>query len=288
MSSPLAEHLVPMEGRLRAAGEVALYLSEQGEGRPILFLHGLGWQHGLWRPQLARLSGRYRVLAGDNRGHGRSDKPTGPYSVRDMAEDWLRVLEGLGMDEWALVGFSQGGMIAQWIAALAPDRTRALALIGATCRTDSALRDVMEQRLAAAAQSTKTAAELAAQSIFSPAFMAREPGFIAAFVADRAAMPHEPLAAATRALYDFDVSGALASVTCPALVAVGTDDRLVPADAAREVARCLPRAEFQLIRDAGHMVMIEQPAEFDAVLDAFLSVRYPPAVTVLHRQGVPE
>jgi pimeloyl-ACP methyl ester carboxylesterase len=77
-------------------------------------------------------------------------------------------------------------------------------------------------------------------------------------------------------------------VSCPALVAVGADDRLVPVDAAREVARSLPRAEFQLIRDAGHMVMIEQPAEFDAQLDAFLSVRYPPAVTVLHRQGVRE
>jgi 3-oxoadipate enol-lactonase len=285
MSAGLFELLSPLQGRVCDARDLALYVADRGRGRLLVFLHGLGWQHGLWRPQIARYEDRYRVLAGDNRGHGRSDKPPGPYRIREMAEDWLRVLDGLEAREWALVGFSQGGMIAQWIAALAPDRTRALAVIGASCKSSPVTREVMEQRLAAAQESARAAAELAARSIFSPGFIARESRFVDAFVADRTAAPIAPLAAATRALYDFDVSSALSSIACPALVAVGADDCLVPPESAREVANLIPGAKFSIIPDAGHMVTIEQSAAFNALLDDFLAAHYPPSAAMLHAQG---
>lgn len=65
------------------------------------------------------------MIAADSRGHGGSEPVTGRYTIRDMAEDWLALLDALGAKQWCLVGFSQGGMIAQWIAALEPARTRA-------------------------------------------------------------------------------------------------------------------------------------------------------------------
>jgi pimeloyl-ACP methyl ester carboxylesterase len=279
MSAALAGLLTPIEGRLCNAGEIALYVVEEGHGRPIVFLHGLGWQHGLWRPQLARYGSRYRVLAGDNRGHGRSDRPPGPYHIRGMAEDWLRVLDGLELNEWAIVGFSQGGMIAQWIAVLAPERTKALAVIGASCKSNPVIRDAMEQRLTAAQESARAAADVAGRSIFSPGFVAREPEFFASFVSDRSAMPLGSLAAATRALYDFDVSSELSKIACPALVAVGAEDRLVPSASARELANLIPGVKFAIIPDAGHMVTIEQPAAFNALLDDFLANHYPPVAS---------
>lgn len=277
MNVATTELLRPVAGRMYPTGDIALYIAEEGHGRPVVFLHGLGWQHGLWRPQISRYRNRYRVLVGDNRGHGRSNRPSGPYSIRDMAGDWLRVFDRLELAEWALVGFSQGGMIAQWIAALAPARTSALAVIGASCRSNPVIRDAMEKRLAAARESAQSAAEVAGRSIFSPEFIARQPEFFAAFVADRARMPLEPLAAATRALYDFDVSTELSRVTCPSFVAIGAQDRLVPVESAREVASRIAGAGFSIVPEAGHMVTIEQPTAFDALLDEFLAAHYAPS-----------
>ena len=69
-----------------------------------------------------------------------------------------------------------------------------------------------------------------------------------------------PLAAATRALFDFDFSGRIATLSCPALVTVGTEDRLCSTSAAEEVARLIPGAGFQVLAGSGHMIMLEQPA----------------------------
>jgi len=280
MSPVPIDVLHPLEGQRVASGSVSLYVTQQGAGPPLVFLHGLGWQHGLWRRQIARYAPRYRVVAGDNRGHGRSDKPPGPYSIRGMAEDWLRALDALGLEKCCLIGFSQGGMIALWMSVLAPERFAALAVIGSSCKGNPAAQAIMEARLAAAEESARAAAEAAAASIFSPEFMARERLFIDAFVADRAAMPTSPLAAATRALFDFDVSGELGRISCPTLVAVGDRDRLVSVAAAREISDRIAGARFLAVASAAHMVSLEQPVAFDRMLDDFLATEYPPSRNV--------
>ena len=100
---------------------------EAGRGRPLVFLHGLGWDHTLWARQVARYAGTYRVTAGDTRGHGGSAKPPGPYSIDLFADDWAALLDALGVRDACLVGFSQGGMIATQLAIARPD------LVGTTC-----------------------------------------------------------------------------------------------------------------------------------------------------------
>ena len=276
MNQELAATLEPMIGKMIQAGALRLFSTERGAGRSIVFLHGLGWTHALWRHQFARYGGRYRVIAADSRGHGQSDKPLDAYTIEDMAADWLDALDALRVDDWCLVGFSQGGRIAQSLAVLAPQRTRALVVIGAACKSNPASRTIMEQRLEAARESTRAAAEAAAASIFSPAFIAREADFVKAFVEQRASLDFGPLAAATRALFDWDVSARIASLRCPAKVAVGSEDRLCPVDAAKEVASLIPGAGFEVIEGSGHMVMLEQPQAVDRLLDEFLARHYPP------------
>ncbi|GAA4323861.1 3-oxoadipate enol-lactonase [Pigmentiphaga soli] len=277
MSCPsLAATLEPMPGRLVDTGGPRLYVTDNGQpgGPPLVFFHGLGWTHALWRRQAARYGDRYRIIAGDTRGHGLSDKPPGPYTIAGMAEDWIRALDALGVEQWCLVGFSQGGRIAQQIAVTAPERTRALVVIGSGCRDNPASRARMEQRLEAARQSTRHAAEVAAASIFSPAFIEREAGFVTRFIEQRAALDFTPLAAATLALLSFDVKADLARVGCPALVAVAGQDQLCSVPTATEVAEALPHATLRTIPGSGHMVTLEQPAAVDALLDDFLHTHY--------------
>jgi 3-oxoadipate enol-lactonase len=266
----------PLPGRLISAGKIRMFAATAGEGPPLVFIHGLGWSHALWRRQLERLSGAYRVIAADTRGHGQSDKPPGPYAIADFAQDWLALLDALDVRRCCVVGFSQGGMVAQAIAERDPGRVAALVLAGTACRSKPEMRAIMEQRLAAAAaEGPRAAAGAAAASIFSPAFMARNPDFIAAFVEWRQGHDQAALAAATRALYDFDFRDALAALRCPVRVISGAEDRLAPPQAGEEIARLAPGARFSVIEGAGHMIQIEQPEAFDRALDVFLSEHFP-------------
>ena len=276
MNTELYAALEPLPGRRVPAGELSLFVTERGAGRPLVFIHGLGWSHGLWRRQIARYADRYRVIAGDSRGHGQSDIPVHAYRIEHMARDWLAALDSVGVEDWCLVGFSQGGRVAQSLASLAPDRTRALVVIGSGCRDNPGGRELMEKRLLAARESSRAGAEAAAASIFSPAFIAREGAYIEHFIAHRAAMDFAPIEAATRALFDYDVREGIARLACPALVAVGEVDRLCPQPAAREVADTLRNARFAVVPAAGHMVTLEQPAAVDKLLDDFLASHYSP------------
>jgi pimeloyl-ACP methyl ester carboxylesterase len=192
-----------------------------------------------------------------------------------MARDWLRLLDALELAEWCLVGFSQGGMIAQCIAALEPVRTKALVVMGSSCRTNPATQAAMQERLAAAEKSTRAAAELAAASVFSSAFAEREPDFIQRFIEQRAALEFAPLAAATRALYGFDIRPELARIACPTLVIAAAEDRLVPPEASAEIAAAIPGARLERIDATGHLCIVEQPQAVDRLLDAFFAEHYP-------------
>ncbi|MBP7564427.1 MAG: alpha/beta fold hydrolase [Burkholderiaceae bacterium] len=268
----LLNALLPLSGRRVQAGDIELFVTDSDtDGIPLVFLHGLGWTHGLWRHQRTRYGQRWRMIAGDNRGHGQSDTPPGPYTLEGMARDWLAALDTMGIDRFVLVGFSQGSRVAQLMATMAPERLHALVVIGAGCRSNATGSEVMARRIEAMRTSPLEGAKAAMASIFSPAFMEREAAFMAHFLAERAQQPVEPLIASMQALQPAgDLRAALARVTCPVLVIVGDADRLCPVDAARELADALPHAEFHVVPDAGHMVTIEQPDAIDALLDAFL------------------
>lgn len=276
MSAPSSSLFEPLAGDHVAAGRISMFVASRGEGPTVVFLHGLGWSHALWRRQFERLAPAYRVIAADTRGHGQSDKPAGPYSIGEFADDWQSLLDALEVRRFCLVGFSQGGMVAQAIAGRVSERLAAMVLAGTACRSNPDTRTLMEQRLAAGrAGGPHAAAAAAAASIFSPAFAERHPGFIAEFVDRRAAQDQDALAAAIRALYAFDFRDILGSLRCPLLALAGAEDRLVPPAAGEEITKLVPGARFRSIPGSGHMVQIEQPNAFDSLLDAFLAAHYP-------------
>ncbi len=267
-----------MSSRDIIANGIRMRIADQGTGPALLFLHGLGWDSRLWAGAPARFADRYRVILGDTRGHGRSELPPGPYSIRQFAADWRAVLGGLGVARVCIVGLSQGGMIAQQIAVDAPDLIGALVLAGTSCRQDEATTANMAERLVKMrAAGPEAGARVAAEAIFSPGFKAANPGYLARFVTERAAQPQEPLIAAMSAGADYDVSGALPGLRKPVLVIAGSDDGLMPVPVVRTIADLIPGAEFTVVPGLGHIMPVEQPDTIYRLVEDFLARHYPPA-----------
>ena len=101
--------------------DLTLHYHEEGQGTPILFLSGVGARLDTWNSTLPLLKNNFHCIALDNRGVGRSDKPTMPYSIKDMASDAVAVLKHLNITSAHIVGQSMGGLIAQEMAHSFPD-----------------------------------------------------------------------------------------------------------------------------------------------------------------------
>jgi 3-oxoadipate enol-lactonase len=257
--------------RLVQAGDLTMKIVEAGSGPPVLLLHGLGWDHSLWNPTIEQFAPRYRMIAADTRGHGGTDKPSGPYDMAMFARDYAALVQALGLERLCVVGLSQGGMVAQKLALLKPDLVSALVLVSTSCKSAPSLRENMEARIQAMDKiGAEAAAKIAAESIFSPGWRAANPGELLRFYAWRSAMPVVPLNAATRALYDFDLSKDLPRISVPTLVVAGSEDVLTRPAGMEEIVSLIPGAKYTLVPGAGHMIPVEQPDVIAALLSDFL------------------
>jgi 3-oxoadipate enol-lactonase len=262
-------------GTRLALRDLNMFVHEAGDGPPLVFIHGLGWDHRLWLSSLARYQPRFRVIVGDTRGHGQSDKPTGPYFITQFADDWIQALEALSVRRAIIVGFSQGGMAAQIVATRRPDLVRGLVLACTASHVTPEGSAIMAQRVEAQLKDGPRAGAIAAaKSIFSPAFMQAEPGYIEEFLAARTAQDQNALLAAAQAGQVFDVRSDLPCVRVPALVIAAEEDRLCSVASLRALADSLPYARFALIRGSGHMAPVEAPDQFHRLLDDFLQLAF--------------
>lgn len=253
------------------AGGVHLHVAEAGEGRPLVLFHGLGWTHALWAHAFDRYGARYRVIAGDTRGHGASDKPAGPYSIAQFAHDWAAALDALKVEDAIVAGFSQGGMVAQQLALDVPGRVGALFLACTACRSGAASGANMEERIRAMREEgPEASARVAVKSIFSQAYMAANPAVVEQFVRARVTADEPALMAAMRATNGYDLQARLPELRVPAAVVCGGRDTLIPPERVAEVAQGFG-VPMRTIEGSGHMVQVEQPEAFYSLLDAFLT-----------------
>lgn len=257
-------------------GDTSIHVATAGSGPALVFLHGLGWDHHLWDAAFTHYSSQYRVIAGDTRGHGRSDKPHTPYSISLFAQDWLTVLDRLQIQRAVLVGFSQGGMVAMAMALQQPQRFTSLVLAGTTCCIPPAVSDNLQQRLEQLEElGALAAAKLACRSIFSPRFIEANPDYIQHFIHRRAATDQTVLNNAMQAVTGFSVCAQLCRLPHPCLVLAAADDRLTPPEAVEAIHRHLPHSRFIVIPETGHMMPVEQPQFFYAQIDQALEQLYP-------------
>lgn len=268
----------PLPGRFIKSNDAELFVAEAGNGPAVLLIHGLGWSHALWHGVMMNLSADYRVIAGDTRGHGASEKSPGPYTMGQLATDWLGVLDACDAERSAVIGLSQGGMIAMRLAAMAPDRVAALGLLGTSCHfPDEAWAAMQERSRVAREMGWRASAEHTSRSLFSPEFASRNPSLVADFIDNRAAASASALGAATASLQGFDVRNSLSGVRIPVLIMHGTADTVISPASAIETGRALPQAETVMIEGAGHILPVEQPDIVEKQIRRFLERHYPPS-----------
>jgi pimeloyl-ACP methyl ester carboxylesterase len=241
-------------------GGVELAFMEQGQGRPILLIHGFASNHQVnwvgtgWVDTLAR-AGR-RVIALDNRGHGLSTKLYDPadYHTLRMAEDALALLDHLGIEHAAVMGYSMGARIAAHVAMMAPSRLSALILGGLGIHL-----------VDGAGLPTTIAAAMEAPSL---ADVADPMGRTFRAFADQTGADRAALAACIRGSRQTLSREEVGSIRVPTLIAVGTRDRI--AGSAHDLAALMPNAVALDIPDKDHNPAVGDK-HFKAGVLAFLS-----------------
>lgn len=245
------------------AGGLTLWVEQQGSGTPLLLIAGLGYASWCWAELRQALSDRYRVIAFDNRGAGRSDKPAGPYSIEMLADDAAAVLTGLGVDSAHVLGHSMGGYIALTLALRQPQRVRSLILVG-TSPGGPDTAPVPEETMNAWKQAgSLSPADYARRSMpnsFAPGWTKRNAERFEQILRQRLEYPTPPQSwlAQYQACADYVLRGVdVARIDKPALVIHGKQDRVVPHANGERLAQRLPRARFVSLDNVGHLPYFE-------------------------------
>lgn len=260
-------------GRIVAApgGRYRLWTHGRAGAPAVLLIHGLGWDaRRLWTGTMRRLAeGGFHVLAPDLLGCGGSAPLAAPRPLEDVADDLAALLAAADVGRCAVVGFSMGVAVAMALAARPGSPVEAAVFAcGGTGPEPAAAIEAMLAR--ADALGPRAFAEEQAAAIWHPAYAARHPEEVAAFVDWRAAMDQRSLANQFRSLTLSDLSPALPAIRQPALViAADADPFASVADAAALAAR-LPDARLERIDGCGHMAPVEQPDRFDDLVATFL------------------
>ncbi|MEV0948486.1 3-oxoadipate enol-lactonase [Rhodococcus sp. NPDC049939] len=233
---------------------------------PIVVLLGsLGSDRSMWDPQIAALSDECRVIAVDHRGHGQSPVPDGPYSVRELSEDVLALLDSLEVDAAHIVGLSMGGAIAQWLAVNAARRVLSLSLLCTGAKFGEP-QVWVERAATARAGGLESLADAAVPRWFSAELTERDPEFVARYRAMIASTPAEGYAACCDALADWDYTADLPRITAPTLVIAGELDPSTTPSVMQELADGITDARFEVLPGAAHLANVEQAGPVTALL----------------------
>lgn len=224
---------------------------------PLLLANSLGTDVEMWRPQVAALSERRRVVRYDHRGQGRSPVPPGPYALDELGRDAIDLLDELGIERAHLCGVSLGGMVAMWVAAHAPERVDRLVLCSTSAHMPPPEAWAERSATVREAGSTEPVADATIERWLTPEFRERDPDSADWLRAMVAASPAEGYAACCDALARMDLREAIGAVRAATLVVVGDDDPSTPPDHARAIAAAIPDARLEVVPDARHLLTVE-------------------------------
>ncbi len=243
-------------------------------GEPVLLVQGLGTDLRGWAFQRFALGRRHRLYLVDNRGVGRSDAPSGPYDLEVMVADARAVLDAEGVPSAHVVGASMGGVIAQLLAVQSPERVRSLVLACTACSHQQWRRDLLAGWAELA--TTRGMGAVSAKALrwlIGPRHRRRfglPLSVLAPLVLNASPAAFASQVAAILGQAD-ETAEALAAVTAPTLVVVGTQDVLTPMADAEELVERIPGAELVVLSGASHGLMLDRAGEFNAVVLDFLA-----------------
>jgi 3-oxoadipate enol-lactonase/4-carboxymuconolactone decarboxylase len=239
------------------------------EGAPVIaFSNSLGTTLAMWDAQAGALSGSFRCLRYDARGHGRSQVTEAGFSVDDLAEDLNGLLDALGIARAHIVGLSLGGMTGQALAVLHPEKVDRLVLVAtaAYLPPETLWReraDIVEARGMAAV----------ADNVIQRWFTAPEQASAGAQATRRILVENiDPRGYANccRAIGRMDLRSRIGAIRAPTLVISGAQDPATPIAMGEEIAALVPGAKFAVIPDTAHLIAVERPEALTSHMARFL------------------
>jgi pimeloyl-ACP methyl ester carboxylesterase len=264
---------------------IELYYEEHGSGDPLLLVMGLAADSTAWLFQVPEFARHYRTIVFDNRGVGRSSKPSGPYTIHQMADDAAALLEGIGIRRAHVVGVSMGGMIAQELALRHPDQVRGLVL-GCTYPEPDAEAEAQRQfsiaRFGGRVTATgETEIDVSAidpfaffqhllPRVFNQSFIDSElPRLMQVFSgALQYGFSMEAILGQVEAVMGHRATDRLHLIEAPTLVITGDADLLISPANSDVLARSIPGAKLVKVPGGSHGFNFETPEIFNrAVLD---------------------
>jgi pimeloyl-ACP methyl ester carboxylesterase len=252
-----------------------LYWREEGSGPPVLLIMGLSFTHDMWYRVIPALAPDYRAIAFDNRGVGRSSVPRGPYTMRRMASDARAVLDAAGVESAHVIGASMGGMIAQELALCYPERVRSLML---ACTKSSGLFGKLPH-FQYGPRTWRSRSREEREHSLRPLLYAQTtpPGLFEEDVRVRCgcAWCYKGFLNQFAGILMWSAHRRLPRLDVPTLVVHGDQDHLVPPENGRMLAARIPGARFQLMRDAGHILITDQPEACIHAIQRFLREQAP-------------
>ncbi len=246
---------------------VSIYYEVAGEGPPVVLVHANPFDHRLWMYQTARWSAFHAIVAVDIRGYGRSDKPEAPFSLEDMANDVIGVMDDLAIDRAVVGGCSVGSGMALIMGLDHPERCAALVLVGGASRPGANV----SARVAGYAGDVATYQREHLRACTAPGFGDGDPGgWVLNMFNERAdTLSGASIGQIFRARGSADLQARLPAMKPPVIVVNGIHD--ISLDAGLETARLIPGAVHSVIPGSGHACQIENPAGFDAAVLPFLA-----------------
>lgn len=257
---------------------IPLHYTEQGNGSPLVLLHGFPLNNLIWAETVRTLSDHYRVITPDLRGSGSSPfTDRSMYHMETLAEDVLALLDKLGIEKASIMGHSMGGYVTLALWRLAPERFLSMGLVSthAWADTDEGRkgREALAEKVFM--NGSKEAADAMMPKMFAPETPSDE-SFIESVRAMMVATNPISVVGMLRGMAARpDSSSLLPDITVPVAVLHGDHDALIPFHRAETMAAAMPDAVLFTIEQAEHMPMLEQPQATAAAIRHFLSKALP-------------
>lgn len=245
-----------------SAVDVHAVVSGRPDAPAVVLSNSLGSTHRMWDHQVDALEEHFRMIRYDTRGHGASPVPAGPYSIDDLADDVVALLDRLGVPRAHVVGLSLGGMTAMRLAARNPGRVDRLAVL-CTAAHLPPRQAWLDRAAAVREQGAASMAETVVQRWFTRHY----DGDLGYWQSMIAATPAVGYAACCAAIAELDLREQLSSISAPTLAIAGADDPATPPAKLQEIVAGVPDSGLVVLDQAAHLANVEQP---DAVTRALL------------------
>ena len=238
-------------------------------GLPVLILsNSLGANLAMWEPQVSVLGSRFRLLRYDTRGHGDSSVPPGPYTIEDLGQDVLRLLDFLEIDQASFCGISMGGSTGQWLGVNASSRIHKLVLantaakIGVAEVWNARIETVLKEGLESIVAGTM-------ERWFTAAFRHEHPEIVAGISSTLRSTNLQGYVACCAAIRDADFRAVFRNISVPTLAIAGSQDVVASPQDVQFLAENIPSASY-IELSAAHLSNVEVPDAFNSALLGFL------------------